>query len=85
MNIADFIIAGCVIILLISLIPQIIYNFQYKVCEVTLKTSVPTSLALMIMAVTFSFLDLYFSFALNILTAIAWFVLIIQRIKIGKG
>jgi len=76
----DIAIAFANIIMMISLLPQIIHSFERKKGHILLKTSIPTTLGLLIMTISFFTLQLYFSAVMGTLSVIAWFLLIIQKL-----
>jgi len=78
MNPQDIILAVCNLIFLPSLLPMIFAPISQKP---PLISSLPTSFALYVMSFTFMSISLNFSFAMSFLSATAWLILSIQRIK----
>lgn len=78
MNTPDVIIAICNLVLLPSIFPMILAPLSQKP---PLLSSIPTAIALLIIFFTFLYISLTFSAIMSLLSAIAWFILAIQRVK----
>tara|TARA_Y100000310_G_scaffold334530_1_gene414537 strand:- start:756 stop:1013 length:258 start_codon:yes stop_codon:yes gene_type:complete len=76
----DLVISIVNIVFSISLIPQIRHGYKLKKGLITLKTSIPTTLGLYIMAFTFFTLNLPYSAILSFIAGTLWLVLFIQKI-----
>ncbi|MFA6464074.1 MAG: hypothetical protein WCV55_03665 [Candidatus Paceibacterota bacterium] len=77
----DIIIALCNLVLLPSLFPMILAPLSQKP---PLLSSVPIVLALCVIFFTFLYISLTFSAVMSLLSAMAWLILAIQRIKFLK-
>jgi len=77
----DFVIGGSSVIFSIALIPQIYYGFKKKKGFVTVATSLPTFIGLMVVSITFFTLSLYFSSITSFIIGTLWLILLIQRLK----
>lgn len=56
----DYIISFFSFILMIGIVPQISYNFKHKICEIPYITSVPTSISLLAIGITFITIPAFF-------------------------
>lgn len=81
MNTPDIIIFVCNLVLFPSIIPMILTPISHKP---PLLTSIPTTLALFVIFLTFLHISLVFSAIMSLLNTIAWATLTIQRIKYLK-
>lgn len=80
----DIVLSMVGVIFVVSLLPQVIHGFKDKVGPIKHLTSVPTFLALVVTAVTYFSLHLYFSATTVFLTGVVWLVLCIQRVLYHK-
>ena len=77
----NIIILGSGFILFLALVPQLISNYRYKSCRIMLKTSVTTAASLTALSLAMYMKDNYISSISVLLTAAAWWVILLQRIK----
>ena len=80
----DGVITIIIAILSIALIPQITYGFKEKKGLVSYGSSIPTSLGLYVLAYLYFSLGLKLSAAMDLVVAIMWTILLVQRIVYGK-
>ena len=64
-----------------ALVPQIIKGFKKKKGDVTLQTSIVSSISLFVMAFTVLTLDLYLSTIITFVDAVLWTILLVQKLK----
>lgn len=64
----DIVISISIILLSYALIPQVIQGFKKRKCDINIQTSAITAAGLYILAVCFWTLNLYFSFAMDLVT-----------------
>lgn len=76
----DIVISIANIVLSVSLIPQIYYGFKHKISSIKKLTSLPITLALISLVISYMTLGLYFSAAMTSLAVLGWLVLFIQSI-----
>mgnify|MGYP006279073299 CR=1 FL=1 len=70
---------------ILTLIPAIVHNFKYKdVGGQSLITYISTALLLSIMSFIFFTLDLFLSAVATAGTAVAWYILLSQKIVFSK-
>lgn len=79
MNTQDIVITIASIIISISLIPQVILGFRTKTGPVRYWTSIPYTLSLTAVGLSFASLQLWLSTIVTAITVILWFTLAIQR------
>jgi hypothetical protein len=79
MNTQDIVITIASIIISISLIPQVILGFRTKTGPVRYWTSIPYSLSLTAIGLSFASLELWLSTAVTVISVILWAILAIQR------
>ena len=79
MNTQDIVITIASIIISISLIPQVILGFRTKTGPVRYWTSIPYSLSLTAIGLSFASLELWLSTAVTVISVILWATLAIQR------
>jgi hypothetical protein len=84
MNTQDIVITIASIIISISLIPQVILGFQTKTGPVRYWTSIPYSLSLTAIGLSFASLELWLSTAVTVISVILWATLAIQRFVYTK-
>ena len=80
----DYVITGVVILFSISLLPQVIEGFKKKRGYITLKTSIPTFMGLVVISFAYGTLNLYFSAIMSGIVALMWLLLLIQRVTYEK-
>ncbi len=81
----DWVISISSILFVYSLSNQVIHGFKKKKGFLTIQTSVLTTIGLYAVAISFFFLNLYFSAILTIINATLWLTLFLQRLKYGKA
>jgi hypothetical protein len=80
----DLIIALCNILFSYSLGYQVIYGYLKKKANLTIQTSLLTTIGLYIMSICFFTLNLKFSGIISFLNGTLWLILLIQSIKYKK-
>lgn len=76
----DIVIAAVQVVLTLSLLPQAYISFKKRKGNITLGTSVPTTIGIYILSVCYFTLGLYLSCIVSIIMATLWLVLLLQRI-----
>tara|TARA_B100000315_G_C14123240_1_gene383535 strand:+ start:312 stop:560 length:249 start_codon:yes stop_codon:yes gene_type:complete len=76
----DIIISIAEIVFSISLFPQIYLGFKKRSGDISLMTSIPTTLGLFLVAYAFFTLSLHYSAIISIVTAILWMILLLLRL-----
>lgn len=79
MNTQDIVITIASIIISISLVPQVILGFKTKTGPVRYWTSIPYTLCLTAIGLSFASLELWLSTAVTVISVILWATLAIQR------
>lgn len=77
----DLIMSVCYAVLSCALIPQVINNMRNHRCGVLLKTSLITAIALTVVFACMLIVELFLSAAITMITALLWWVLVLQRIN----
>lgn len=81
----DWVISISSILFVYSLSNQVWYGFKKKKGFLTIQASVLTTIGLYAVAISFFFLNLYFSAVLTLVNATLWLTLFLQRLKYGKA
>lgn len=81
----DWVISISSILFVYSLSNQVWHGFKKKKGFLTIQTSVLTTIGLYAVAISFFFLNLYFSAVLTLVNATLWLTLFLQRLKYGKA
>ncbi len=68
------------IIIAYSLIPQVFHGFKHKKQGIILQTSLLTTIALTMLAISFFSLKLLFAGSIATLNALMWLTILIQRL-----
>tara|TARA_Y100000310_G_scaffold227213_1_gene229427 strand:+ start:188 stop:436 length:249 start_codon:yes stop_codon:yes gene_type:complete len=76
----DIAISMAEIVFSISLFPQIYLGFRTRRGDISLMTSIPTTLGLFLIAYAFFTLSLYYSAIVSIVTGILWMILLFLRL-----
>ena len=83
--IQDYILSIIGILFSISLIPMIITVVKTKITKnLSMISLIVTSFGLLTMAFTFLTMKCYFTFIVNLLTSLSWFILLFLKIKYFK-
>lgn len=77
----DLIIGLMGTVLSLSLVPQVIKGFKEKKGYISKKTSIPTIIGLVVIAICHLTLGLWLAFMIELLTAVFWVGLLFQEIK----
>lgn len=80
----DGVIMAANVVFSLSLLPQVVRGFQEKRGHITLATSIPTTIGLFLVAVSFFTLSLYFSAVTSFITGMMWLILLMQKIGYGN-
>ena len=80
----DIAIAGATVLIIISLLYQVFFDFKHKVGSMTLPSAGAYIVALAIITFALFTLELYISTVLMGLNTSLWVVLFFQRVKYGK-
>jgi len=76
----DIVLTICMIAFSYALVPQVIDGFRKKKGTINLQTSLITSLGMLVLTITYTTLDLYFSVIVSSITTVLWFTLLVQKI-----
>jgi hypothetical protein len=77
----DILITLCSLLFGYSLIPQIYYGFKHKKGNLTLQTSLLTTLGMLVLAFVYFTLNLMISSLISIVMAGLWGMLLFQKLK----
>lgn len=75
----DQILMLCSIAFVLALIPQVIFNYNNKICEITHKSSVPTAFFMAVISVVYGANGFMLAFITGGVTAALWMVIALQR------
>ncbi len=64
----------------LALIPQVLKGFKEKKCHVTLATSIPTFLFMLLTTVTLYSIDLILTAAIDLATTLMYMILVLQKL-----
>jgi hypothetical protein len=63
----------------LSLVPQVLFNFKNKICEITYTTSVPTTVFMAVITLVYISNDFWLSTIMGSVTTVMWATIAIQR------
>lgn len=75
----DFVMSAANLVLLISLIPQVVYQHRIRECTVPLSTSIPAAGAIAVLTASFFYLGLWLTGGIAGATVAMWAVIAAQR------
>ena len=78
---SDILLTISSIVFSISLLPQIIYNLDNKICEIPYKTSVLTAIFMAVVVLVYISNGFILSTITGSATTVAWIIIAIQRYK----
>lgn len=76
----DIVISLANIVFALALIPQVIRGFKDKKGYLVLSSSIPTTIGLYVVSITFLSLNLIFSSIISFLVGTVWLTLLIQKL-----
>jgi len=69
----------CSIAFTIILIPQVLFNYKNKLCEITYKSSIPTALFMGIITLVYAANSFWLSVIMGSATTLIWTIIATQR------
>ncbi len=76
---SDQLLMICSFVFAISLIPQVLFNFKNKICEITYSASVSTTIFMFIITLVYISNNFWLSVVMGLMTTFAWFTIAVQR------
>lgn len=68
----------------LSLVPQVLFNFKNKICEITYTTSVPTTVFMAVITLVYVSNGFWLSVGMGSVTTLIWLIIVIQRYIYNK-
>ena len=78
---SDQLLMICSAVFTISLIPQVLFNYDHKLCEITYKTSISTAIFMAIITLVYISNGFWLSTITGATTMILWSIMAIQKYK----
>lgn len=81
---SDQLLMICSLVFTISLVPQVLFNYKNKICEITYKTSVSTAIFVAVITLVYISNGFWLSTLTGTTTMILWSIMAIQKYKYRK-